>query len=365
MAAEVAGVGTWSLSVLENELSSSRKCKEVFGFSEHASFQYEDFLARIHPQDREVVHAVVQRALDPQGSGMYEYDYRIMHPNGEVRWISAKGEAFFEERGGRVAAVRLTGTVLDRTDRKKAQEALIEAERLAIVGRLAASIVHEIKNPLAAVSDLLYLLRGEQSEERRTEYLVQAESELARVSEIASSTLRFYRDPVGVTSFDVADLAHSVVVLFQGRIALQQVQIERDLPRGIFVSGPQGELRQVCVNLIGNALDAMPSGGRLILRTREFVDHHAQRVCVRLTIADTGHGMEPEILKRIFEAFYTTKGESGTGVGLWLSQEIMRKCGASIRVKSSPGRGTVFHLSLTGTSPPSSSLPESSSEETE
>ena len=285
----------------------------------------------------------------PDGDGFV----RVRLPRDPSGWrsalVSAKGKAFFEERSGRQIATHLIGTILDRTERKKAQEALVEAERLAIVGRLAASIAHEIRNPLATVSDLIYLLRGEQSDEKRSAYLEQAENELARVSEIATSTLRFYRDPIGVTSFDIADLAQSVLVLFQGRIALGGVRVEKDFPKGILVSAPQGELRQVIVNLIGNALDAMPHGGRLILRVREFVDHHANRFCVRLTVADTGSGMTPEVLKRIFEAFYTTKGESGTGLGLWLSLEIVRKCGSSMRVRSAKGRGTVFHLSLTGT----------------
>jgi C4-dicarboxylate-specific signal transduction histidine kinase len=203
----------------------------------------------------------VQRALEPGGGGDYEYEYRVVHPRGDVRWVFAKGKARFEKQGDGLVATRLIGTVLDRTERKKSQEALIEAERLAITGRLAASIAHEIRNPLDTVTNLLYLVEGEESGPARAEYLQQARDELARVSEIASSTLRFYRDPVGITDFDIAELARSVLVLFHGRIAVQQVQVETDLPSGIFVSGPQGELRQVCVNLIDNALDAVRPGG--------------------------------------------------------------------------------------------------------
>ena len=117
------------------------------------------------------------------------------------------------------------------------------------------------------------------------------------------------------------------------------------------VSAPQSELRQVIANLVGNALDAMPDGGRLILRTRQFVNHHTGKLCVRLTVADTGIGMNSEVVSRIFEAFYTTKGGAGNGLGLWLSLEIMKKCGSSMRVRSAVGRGTVFHLSLEGVEP--------------
>ena len=241
MAAEIAGVGTWDLAVLEDELHSSPRCKEIFGFAPDAPFQYNDFLACIHPSDREVVHAVVQRALNPISRGEYEYEFRVIHPQGEIRWVYAKGKAFFEDRDGRVVATRFIGTVLDRTDRKRSQEALIEAERLAVTGRLAASIAHEIKNPLETVTNLLYLLEAEESGQTRARYLGQAREELARMSEIAASTLRFYQDPVGVTEFDLGELARSVLVLFHGRLAVQQVEVETDLPKGIFVAAPQGE----------------------------------------------------------------------------------------------------------------------------
>lgn len=348
LAAETAGVGTWHLFILENELRSSPRCKEIFGLSPDAQFQYEDFMSVVHPEDRSLVEATVTHALDPKGTGLYELDYRIIHSDGTVRWLGGKGKVFFEERNGEQVATRFIGTVLDRTERKKIQDALIEAEKLAVTGRLAASIVHEIRNPVDAVVNLLYLLRTESSEAKRSEYIRQAESELGRVSEIATNTLLFYRDHTGTTLFDLGKLAKTVVDLFRRRIIASKVIVEASLPGGIFVSAPQGELRQVIANLVGNALDAMPDGGRLIFRVRQFVNHHTGRLCVRLTVADTGMGMNSEVLSRAFEAFYTTKGSAGNGLGLWLSLEIMKKCGSSMRVRSAVGRGTVFHVSLEG-----------------
>ena len=356
LAAETAGVGTWNLFVLENELRSSPRCKEIFGFSADAEFRYEDFLSVIHPDDRSLVEGTVAHALDPSGTGLYELDYRIVHTDGTIRWLGGKGRAFFEERDGKQVATRFIGTVLDRTERRKIQEALIEAEKLAVTGRLAASIAHEIRNPLDAVVNLLYLLRTEPSDARRSEYIREAEGELARVSEIATNTLRFYRDPAGTTSFDLGDLAETVVNLFRGRIVASRVTLEASLPRGILVSAPRSELRQVIANLVSNALEAMPEGGRLILRIRQFVNHHTGKLCVRLTVADTGIGMNSEVLSRVFEAFYTTKGATGTGLGLWLSLEIIKKCGSSMKVKSTFGRGTVFHISLEGVEPTSDSM---------
>ena len=348
LAAETAGVGTWNLLVLENELRSSPKCKEIFGLSPDAQFRYEDFLSIVHPEDRSLVEASVAHALDPEGTGLYELDYRIIHSDGNVRWLGGKGKAFFEERNGKQVATRFIGTVLDRTERKKIQDALIESEKLAVTGRLAASIAHEIRNPVDAVVNLLYLLRTEPSEAKRSEYIQQAEGELGRVTEIATNTLVFYRDSAGNTVFDLGKLVDSVVSLFRGRIIASKVTVETSLPAGIVVSAPQGGVRQVIANLVVNALEAMPCGGRLILRTREFLNHRTGKLCVRLTVADTGIGMNSQVQGRIFEAFYTTKGTAGNGLGLWLSQEIMRKCGSSLKVRSAVGRGTVFHLSLVG-----------------
>ena len=359
LAAEVAGVGTWDLSLLDDELHSSPRCREIFGIPAGAPFQYPEFLAALHPDDREAADAVVRRAVEPTGTGSYENHYRIICPDGDTRWIFAKGKVFFEERDGKTVATRLIGTVLDQTERRKAQEALIEAERFAVTGRLAATIAHEIRNPLESVTNLLYLLRGEPSEEIRTTYLAQAEEELARVAEIAKSTLRFYRDPVGTTAFDLCELIASVLVLFHSRIALLGIEVQEDLPRNVRVFAPQGELRQVFVNLIGNALDAMPHGGRLLFRVRVSRDWNAPQASaprIRITVADTGEGMPPDVLAKIFQAFYTTKGEAGTGIGLWLTLEILRKCGSRIRVRSTAGRGSVFQFSLPQAAPSESAV---------
>ncbi|ADV83633.1 two-component system sensor histidine kinase NtrB [Terriglobus saanensis] len=351
LAAETAGVGTWHLTLPENELRSSPRCREIFGLSADAAFRYEDFLSAVHPDDRALVEAMVEHALDPKGTGLYELDYRVLYPDGTVRWVGGKGKAFFEEQNGQRVATRFIGTVLDRTERRKIQDALIEAEKLAVTGRLAASIAHEIRNPVDAVMSLLYLIRSESSETKRSEYIEQAEGELSRVAEIATNTLRFYQDPAGLTTFDLADLADTVLNLFRGRISTSRVKVQAELPRGVFVSAPQGELRQVVANLVGNALDAMPTGGRLILRIRKFVNSRTGKQCVRLTVADTGIGMSPEVLARVFEAFYTTKGAAGNGLGLWLSLEILKRCGSSMQVRSAVGRGTVFELSLEGAEP--------------
>jgi signal transduction histidine kinase len=228
-----------------------------------------------------------------------------------------------------------------------AQEALLRSEKLAVTGRLAASIAHEINNPLEAVTNLLFLMRAEGSPEERKKYLAQAEQELARVAEITKQTLRFYREPSQPVATRIVSVLDSVLKLFGQRLVSAGIRVEREerAPSATVLSSP-GELRQVIANLVGNAIDAMRTGGRLRIRICQLLDPEEGKL-VRLTIADTGMGIPREVLPTIFEPFVTTKAETGTGLGLWVTTEILRRNGWKIRVRSSsnPGRsGTTFSI---------------------
>jgi C4-dicarboxylate-specific signal transduction histidine kinase len=228
-----------------------------------------------------------------------------------------------------------------------AQAALLRSEKLAVTGRLAASIAHEINNPLEAVTNLLYLMHGNLSPEQRKQYLAEAEQELARVTEITKQTLRFYREPSQATATDVSTVLDSVLRLHGSRLTAAGVKVHREiLSDTATVLSTPGELRQILANIIGNATDAMRQGG--CLRIRISNREQLQRTgCVRLTIADNGTGIPPDVLPTIFEPFVTTKGETGTGLGLWVTSEIVKKNGWKIRVRSSRNpawRGTVFSL---------------------
>ncbi len=342
-----ADVGIWDLDVLSDSLVWCHRCSMILGLPLEPRRWRQSVFGRIHAEDRDRVRSTMEAALDASGTGVFDSEYRIVRPDGETRWLASNGKAFFEHVKGQRRAIRFLGTLLDRTEQKLVHEALVASEKLAVTGRLTVAIAHEIKNPLDAITNLLYMIRHERSAEKIPEYAVLAEVELALLNEIASNTLRFYQDPIGVMTVDVADVIESVLLLFRSRISTQQVRVQKEHSAGIAVQAPQGELRQVLVNLIGNALDAMPTGGRLIVRARELAGKLGQ-TCVRLTVADTGIGMPPEVLSRVFEAFYTTKKTTGTGIGLWLSQEIINKCGSKIHVKSTPGHGTVFSLYLAG-----------------
>jgi signal transduction histidine kinase len=249
-------------------------------------------------------------------------------------------------------AVRWAGAIIvDTTERKQSEEALRRTEKLAAAGRLATSIAHEINNPLEAITNLLYLTRALPALDPEViHYTELAQHEVSRVSEITQQTLRFYRQSTLPVMSNISELLDSVLTLHKGRVHSLQVTVERDYQPDVELFGFAGELRQVFANLIGNALDAMmPRGGRLVLAVRSSRSWHDVSVeGVRLFVADTGSGMDEKVRKRIFEPFFTTKEVIGTGLGLWVSAEIIQKHKGIIRVRSQPrdlsGRasGTVF-----------------------
>jgi nitrogen-specific signal transduction histidine kinase/HAMP domain-containing protein len=241
--------------------------------------------------------------------------------------------------------------VLDASDRKRSEEALRKTEKLAATGRLAASIAHEINNPLEAITNLLYLLSNHANlEEPARSYVEMAEHEVRRISEITQQTLRFYRQSTLPARTNLSELLDSVLSLHQGRLRNLGIAVERRYDSNTNLYCFAGELRQVFANLIGNAIDAMPAGGRLVLRARRSRDwSNPTKLGVRFQVADTGSGMTPEVQKHIFEPFFTTKEVTGTGLGLWVSSEIVAKHHGKMRVRSHPAKigersGTIFEL---------------------
>ena len=236
----------------------------------------------------------------------------------------------------------------DVTTQRRAEEALRRNEKLATAGRLVATIAHEINNPLEAVTNLLYLARHDPA--KQDEYLSRAENEVQRIGSIAQQTLGFVREGTSTTPVNVAEILDQVLQLYLPKLQAKRIQIERRYDTRADISGFPGELRQLFSNLIINAIDAMGDGGRLFLRvshSHEWTNNH--RPGVRVTIADSGAGIRPADLAHIFEPFYTTKTDAGTGLGLWLSYGIVQKHGGSIRVRSrtvAGHSGTIFSLFL-------------------
>lgn len=267
------------------------------------------------------------------------------HP-GKVRtWL----DTFYPVRTS-AGEVRWVGVVVNEiTDRLRAEEAMRRSETLAAAGRLAASIAHEINNPLESVTNLLYLIRHHPSLEPEVcSYTDLAQQELARVAEITQQTLRFYRQSTSAVDVRLVEVMRSVLVLHQGRLQASKIEVLRKMDDAAVLFAYAGELRQLFANLVGNAIDAMPKGGRLYVRL-----HTGRREGVRgiwVTVADTGSGMPEEVRRRIFEPFFTTKEATGTGLGLWVSDEILQKHRATMQVRSSEAKGdggpsgTVFRM---------------------
>ena len=256
--------------------------------------------------------------------------FPVYSPDGTVRAISAAS--------------------LEITQQKKAEAALVQSEKLAAVGRLASSISHEINNPLEAITNLLYLtaMHDNLPEDVRT-YVQTAQSELSRVSQIATQTLRFHRQAVRPTHCTAAQLVNAVLNLYQGRLNNSGITVDASFTSTTPILCFENDIRQVLNNLIANAIDAMRSGGHLLARAHDTTDPNTGRPIVRITIADTGHGMSPTILKRIFEPFYTTKDLNGTGLGLWISAGIVDRHHGRMSVRSSEHpihHGTIFSLIL-------------------
>jgi PAS domain S-box-containing protein len=238
---------------------------------------------------------------------------------------------------------------VDITDRKRTEDILLSTEKLTAVGRLASSIAHEINNPLEAVVNLIYLIEhAGDNVPLMKEYAHRAQEELTRVSQITTQTLRFFRQSTVQSRVRVSDILDSVLSLYQGRLFNSNITIDRRF-RDPAILCYDGEVRQVLNNLVGNAVDVLreDNGGRLLVRARAGTEWRTGRRGVQITIADTGHGMSPATQARIFEAFFSTKGIGGTGLGLWVSAEIMKKHRGSLRVRSSENlthRGTVFSV---------------------
>ena len=242
----------------------------------------------------------------------------------------------------------LIGT--DNTARKHAEEALLRSEMLASAGRMAASIAHEINNPLEAMMNTLYLVRKTDGlPDTALEYLDVADGELMRIAHITRQTLGFYREFSAATSNSTSSLINSVINLLQAKIRANGARVEQQGNELLQVMGIAGELRQVMANLLANSLDAIGENGRVVIRASSSTNPNDGKPRVRISVADFGHGMVNETTKHIFDPFFTTKGSVGTGLGLWVCKQLVEKNGGFIKVRSNTNgdhRGTTFSIVL-------------------
>jgi PAS domain S-box-containing protein len=265
------------------------------------------------------------------------------------------GTAFWNElslspiRDANGVVTHFVGIQNDVTARIAFEDALRESEKLAAVGRLAASIAHEINNPLTSVTNLLYLARREQENDVRDGFLKTAEQELYRVSQLTTQSLRFYKQSTKPQAIRASELVTAVLDVYSPKISKLNIQLDRRDRKSAAVMCLESEIRQVISNLVRNAMDAMwDTGGRLLVRSREATDWHTGNKGVAITVADTGTGMAAETVSKLYTAFFTTKGLGGTGLGLWVSSGVVQRHRGRLTVRSRQGEkcGTVFKLFL-------------------
>jgi signal transduction histidine kinase len=348
-ATQAAKIGYWFCDLPFDRLIWDDCVKDHFWLPADAEVTITLFYAQLHPDDRERIRNAIDVAIETRTQ--YDIEYRTVSSQGDVKWIRAVGRAAYDSEG---QPIRFDGVTRDITTLKEAEEvrdrtkeALLRSERQAIVGRLAATIAHEINNPLAAITNLLYLIEKTSDNQSVTKLAKSAMDEVSRASEIVGNTLRFNRGGEFRSRERASRIVESAMALYEVRLRKRGIKVSREYAEGDHLACIPSQLRQVFANLIANALDAMTSGGKLLVRTRSILHAGTREPGVRISIADTGCGIDQDTLSRLFQPFVSTKGEEGTGLGLWVSREILEKHNATIRVrsrKSEKDSGTVFSI---------------------
>ncbi|MEG9436573.1 PAS domain-containing protein [Edaphobacter sp. HDX4] len=280
----------------------------------------------------------------------YIFEGELPTRPGEHRYWNVNYAPVFSGEG-KVTAI--AAVIQEITHQRKSEQALIQSEKLAAVGRLASSISHEINNPLEAITNLLYIIDNSgELPPFLADYVRKAQSELSRVCQIATQTLRFHRQAFSATKVTSRELVDAVINLYHGRLLNSGILVETDFRTERTILCFENDIRQVLNNLIANSIDAMRNGGRLLVRAHDATGYSTQgppRKGIRITVADTGHGMSHAVQRRLFEPFYTTKELNGTGLGLWISAGIVDRHEGRLSLRSTDHplhHGTVFSLFL-------------------
>jgi len=283
-----------------------------------------------------------------RGEKIEHFETIRVHKNGEKIEVSLTISPVKDDNGKVIGAAKIVRNI---TEANKIERALQTTEKLAAAGRMAATVAHEINNPLEAVTNLVYLAKRDLSSNDRVKgYLELAGRELDRVAHITRQTLGFYRDTSAPVQLNISQTLDDLLVLYEKRLESRSINVQRQFDKDLEITALAGEIRQAFSNLITNALDAMPEGGTLVLRVSKS---HEWSNCnlpgVRITILDTGSGIEAKHRKNVFQPFFTTKRDVGTGLGLWITRGIVEKHRGSIRMKSRTGQnghGTAFSIFL-------------------
>jgi PAS domain S-box-containing protein len=361
LAIEAADMGTWH-AVPFGPMECSPRFREIFGIADGLAIDgFETFLRLVHPDDREKHRSAVLRSLDPSGEGTYEDQYRCVLPDGSVRWISARGKVRFADVNGVRQAGRAAGVVLDVTERKAMQAQLMQSDRLASVGMLAAGVAHEINNPLAYLIAALDFLDGECKEFAQKlpgvpstelrEALAEAREGAARVKHVVRDLKTFSRaDEERRVQVELRPVIESTLNMVFNEIKYR-ARLVKEYGKTPPVLANEARLGQVFLNLLVNAAHAISEGR---------VDENEIRVATKtddlgraiVEVCDSGSGIPPDVLKHVFDPFFTTKPTGiGTGLGLSICHSIVTALGGEISVESQVNEGTVFRVVLPAAPP--------------
>lgn len=293
----------------------------------------------LHPDDVEATGREWSRCVTSLSP--YRGEVRIRRADGEYRLNIAN--ALPLSTGNSISWI---GSCTDIEDIKRRHELLVRTEKLAVAGRLAATVAHEINNPLEAALNLLYLIDSDQSASPSVRDCAKlANEELQRITQIVQQTLGSHREGVAATLVNVAKIADGVVRLYERRALKRRVAIEPRIERDVLaIVAVEGEIRQIIANLVGNAIDAVPDAGRVLVGVHTSSPNG--RYNVKIVVSDNGNGIDPGHQQKIFDPFFTTKASTGTGLGLWLTKQLVEKYGGTIRLRSKVGHGTTFVVSF-------------------
>jgi PAS domain S-box-containing protein len=302
----------------------------LFGFpAQQGKLAAADFIARVHAEDRSAVAAAIEDAR--QGKDV-DFEFRVIHPDGSLHWIHDRGKVVFKDG----QAAYFVGAVTDVTERRLAHEALVQTEKLASVGRLAATVAHEINNPLESITNLIYLAKSEhQLPQNAVNYLRMADEELGRVAQLTKQTLGFYRESSGWSSFRIVGMLSQLLQVFKPKTTNKSIKIDLAVESDMEIFAVPGEMRQLFANLLNNSIDAVGEGGQIYVKVSASRRGEDGAPAVRVSVADSGPGIDPALQKKIFEPFFTTKKSVGTGLGLWICKTIVEKHHGLLQIRSS------------------------------
>lgn len=296
----------------------------------------------LHP-DEDVILSKIRR-----GEKIEHFETVRVTKSGQRIEVSLSISPVRNEQGKIIGGAKIARNI---TEKKKMEQALRTTEKLAAAGRLAATVAHEINNPLEAVTNLVYLAKRDLPNVNRVAgHLDLAERELQRVAHIARQTLTFYRENSAPVRFKVSETIDELLILYEKRFEARSISLVRQYGDTAQITALAGEIRQALSNLISNAIDAMPKGGTLTIRVsdRRFWKQPDVKG-VRVIICDTGSGIEADHISKLFQPFFTTKASVGTGLGLWITRNIIEKHRGTIKVRSRMGKqrhGTLFSIFL-------------------